>query len=267
MTRRDSTILLAVLACGACGPTVDIQAEEDAIRRLSARWLELNRQEDAAGIAALFAEDGTLHWEDRPFTEGRTAIQEFLTGQFAEVSGVDDIFGPDHIDVAASGDLAVERGTYENPDQEGRYTTVYRKLEGEWRVQADMSVSAGPDGGAPEWARSGLATWYERFNARDAEALADLYTPTAVVGEARGRAAIIRRFRDEWAERNETCSGGHDEFIVVGSVAVGAGRDLCTAPSPDGTTRTARYRWLAVHERQSDDTWLLVRDLGEEIQP
>ncbi len=68
MILRDSTILLAVLACGACGPTVDIQAEEDAIRRLSARWLELNRQEDAAGIAALFAEDGTLHWEDRPFT-------------------------------------------------------------------------------------------------------------------------------------------------------------------------------------------------------
>lgn len=173
-------------------------------------------------------------------------------------------FGPDRIEVAASGDLAVERGAYQSPTDEGRYVTVYRKVGGAWKVAADMSVSMSARGGAPDWAQESLARWYEAFNGRDVQALADLYTPDARVGEARGRAAIIRRFQSDWAESNASCSGDYDDFAVVGSIAAGQGRDLCTVtPADGGPATTVHSRWLAMYERQADGSWLCIRDFGE----
>ncbi|HSM06050.1 MAG TPA: hypothetical protein VK858_15640, partial [Longimicrobiales bacterium] len=91
-------------------------------------------------------------------------------------------FGPDRIDVAASGDLAIERGTWRSPGAEGRYMTLYLKEGNQWRVHADVSLDATPDGGAPVWATTQLATWYDLYNARDAQGLAGLYAADAVVG-------------------------------------------------------------------------------------
>ncbi len=251
----------------ACTPAADPAAEEAAIRDISSRWLEYSRSQDAAGIAGLFADDGTVHWEDRPVTLGKANIEAFIARDNAESVGQEGGFAPEQIYVAASGDLAVEQGTYQGTNSAGRYLTVYRKVDGTWRVQQDMSVGAEPHGGAPEWARQSLARWYEAHNNRDANALADLYTPDARVGDARGRAAIIRMFRDRWAESNPTCSGGYDEFVVVGPIATGWGRDECTfAPAGAGEPTTRRSNWLAVYERQADGAWLCIRDVGEWIE-
>jgi ketosteroid isomerase-like protein len=141
--------------------------------------------------------------------------------------------------------------------------TIHKKMEGEWRIIADMSVDAPADGGAPEWAVQGLTEWYEAFNGRDAEALADLYTGDARTGGGEGRAGIIASFRSGWSEADETCRGGYDGFRIVGGIAAGWGRDFCTDRQTGELTVT---RWLSVHDRQADGTWLLVRDWGEEIQ-
>jgi len=247
---------------------VDTTAEEEAIRAMSARWLELSQQQNAAGVAGLFAEDGALYWEDQPATSGAEAIEAFMTRSFAENPDAEGGFGPDRIDVAASGDLAVEQGKWDGPDDQGRYITVYQKVGSDWKVQADMSLSTAPDGGAPGWARETLARWYERFNTRDAESLADLYAADARVGDAQGRAAIIQQFQDNWAESNESCSGGFDDFVVVGSIAAGWGRDTCVGtPEDGGPTATVRSNWLAMYERQSDGSWLCIRDYADPIAP
>jgi len=249
-----------------CTPPVDRAAEEEAIRATSARWLDFSNQQDAAGVASLFADDGWLVWEDRPPTSGREAIEEFMRRQFAEAPAEAGGFGPDRIDVSASGDLAVEQGSSSAPTVEGRYVTVHKKIENEWKVVADMWVNATPDGGAPAWARESLSRWYETFNARDVQALADLYTSDARVGEAQGRSAIIRSFQDGWAEENAMCSGGFDDFFGVGTIAAGRGRDVCTLnPSEGGSPTTVHSNWLAIFEQQADGTWLLIRDYGERV--
>ncbi len=268
MLLRNLTLAVtAGLLLVGCTPTTDVTAEEEAVRATSARWLELAKQQDAAGIAGLFAEDGAVYWEDRPPTTGPEAIEAFMSRNFAENPNAEGDFAPDRIDVAASGDLAVEQGAFQDPNDQGRYMTVYRKIGSDWKVAADMSLSTGPNGGAPDWAQESLASWYEAFNARDAHGLADLYTADARVGPAQGRAAIIALFENDWEESDESCSGGYDDFVVVGSIAAGWGRDTCiVTPTDGGPTTTVRSNWLAMYERQADESWLCIRDYGEPVE-
>jgi uncharacterized protein (TIGR02246 family) len=257
-------VFVASAVLAGCAPRVDVAAEEEAVRATSAQWLEYSKARDASGVASLFAEDGAVYWTNRPPTAGPEAIELFMRRQFAENPSGEGSFAPDRVDVAASGDLAVEQGAYQSSTDAGRYVTVYRKVGGEWKVAADMSLSARPHGGAPDWAQESLARWYETFNARNAEGLADLYTADARVGDARGRAAIVRQFRSEWAESSASCSGDYDDFVVVGSIAAGRGRDICTVtPADGGPATTVHSRWLATYERQTDGRWLCIRDYGE----
>ena len=195
---------------------------------------------------------------------GPSEIEAHMARAHLENPSGEGGFAPDRIDVAVSGDLAVEQGSYQGPGDEGRYITVHKKLNDEWKILADMSVSTTPGGGAPAWAMESLEQWYEAFNARDAEAIADLYTADARVGDAQGRAAIIADFEAEWAEADLECYGGYDAFHLVGTLAAGWGRDFCT----DGATgeHAGASRWVAVHELQADGSWLMIRDRGEPVE-
>jgi len=262
----------ALLAFSGCAPqgstsSVDLEAEESAVRAVSASWNGFDENQDAAGVAGLFAPEGTLFWEGRPPVSGPEAVEAFMADEYAFAPGGEGSFGPDRFDVAASGDLAVEHGAWENPGGAGRYMTVYRKTGGDWKVAADMSVGSAPNGGAPAWASVLLAEWYEAYNARDAQQLANVYTADARIRDAQGRQAIIARFESEWAETNDVCSGGFDGFEMRGTVAVGWGRDTCTVtPADGGPTTTSRGAWLAVYEQQEDGSWLCIRDIGEAVE-
>ena len=155
---RISTVFIipaiaAVLTGCTSEPTaqaVDIAADEAAIRAISAQWYELATQKDAASIANLFADDGRLVWPGQDPIEGRAAVGEFMAISFSAspVQSLD--WSTDRVVVAASGDLAVAYGTYadENlgPDgtgaDRGSYVTVYRKVDGAWRISTDVSASA-----------------------------------------------------------------------------------------------------------------------------
>ena len=177
-------------------------------------------------------------------------------------------FAPDRIDVSASGDLAVEQGAWQAPGDNGRYMTLHKKVDGAWRVVADMSLSQAPNGGAPEWAQALLSGWYDDFNARDARALASrYYTADARVGAVRGRAAIVALFEAGWRESDEVCSGSFSNFQVVGTVATGWGVDTCVeTPAGGGEGTTTYSRWIGVYEQQADGRWLCTRDIGEDIE-
>ena len=127
---------------------------EQAIRRQVDRWLQLVKGKDAAGIAALYAEDGAVMPPNAPIGKGRAAIQQTWASMM-QTPGFDLTFVPDQIIVSSSGDMALDRGTYRlkvAPDgtaqiDTGKYVVVWRKLGSEWKAAADIFNSDLPSSG------------------------------------------------------------------------------------------------------------------------
>ena len=130
----------------------DTKSDEQAVRSISKNWLELTKKNDVAACAALFADDGVSYGMNQEPFVGPAAIKK----HFAEMHDknpkemVD--WSTDRVEVSSSGDLAVEYGKYDvkglGPDGKnsdfGKYVTVYRKVNGEWKVAADIGSSTKP---------------------------------------------------------------------------------------------------------------------------
>ena len=146
-------ILLGLLFLGLTTTYAqDKKADEQAIRDISKKWLEFEKKKDMAGIAALFADDGTLYRSGYETAVGKDAIKNQLTKMQQLNPKEEGDFSTDRVDVASSGDMAVEYGKYtvkntgpEGKDSDqGKYVTVYRKVNGVWKVAADISSSTKP---------------------------------------------------------------------------------------------------------------------------
>jgi uncharacterized protein (TIGR02246 family) len=151
MSSRPVLYAAAVVLSSACAaaPQVDTAAEEQAVRAVSQQWLQAETARDAAAIAALFTDDGIVYREDREPVSGSTAIQAYMAQDFADDPQETASWTTDRVDVAASGDLAVEHGTWtstggKNGPDNGWYLTQYRKANDQWKVVADMSISTRP---------------------------------------------------------------------------------------------------------------------------
>jgi len=124
----------------------DLKAEETAIREISKHWLDLERSKDYKAIAELFAEDGCLYRPNQEPVQGSDAIRKYLSeqGQKNPKEVVD--WSTDRVDIANSGELAVEYGKFTsknaglsgNESDKGNYVTVYKKDNGKWKVVADI---------------------------------------------------------------------------------------------------------------------------------
>ena len=160
MTKRLLLMSVAALLLPACqagekpandsaamnGTTVvDNGADEQAIRRQVDRWLQLVKAKDAAGIAALYAEDGAVMPPNAPIGKGRGAVQQTWASMM-RTPGFDLTFAPEQIVVSSSGDMALDRGTYRltiAPDgtaqtDTGKYVVVWRKIGSDWKAAADI---------------------------------------------------------------------------------------------------------------------------------
>ena len=124
---------------------VDTGADEQAIRGHVDHWLQLVKAKDAAGIAALYAEDGAVMPPNAPIGKGRAAIQQTWASMM-RTPGFGLTFVPEQIVVSSSGDMALDRGTYRltiAPDgttqtDTGKYVVVWRKIGSEWKAAADI---------------------------------------------------------------------------------------------------------------------------------
>ena len=143
---------LSVLLLG-CGPNTVSQSStpdnaavsEQAIRTTNDRWLALIRDHDAAAVSKLYASDGAMMAPGAPIAQGQPALEKAWGGMM-QMPGFGLTFKADKIVVAKGGDMALDQGTYllslTGPNgltkDIGKYVVVWRNIDGQWKVAADI---------------------------------------------------------------------------------------------------------------------------------
>ena len=118
--RCQGWMVLGALALICCAPQVDTAAEEDAVRSVAAQYLELAQAGDAAGIAALFAPEGSWYPTTFRVGVGAAGVEAAWAENFAFSPPSESGWTSDRFDVPASGDLAVEHGSCQGSGRGGR---------------------------------------------------------------------------------------------------------------------------------------------------
>jgi uncharacterized protein (TIGR02246 family) len=137
MLRLLTSLALLALALSGCAgvPGAD-QGPQSAMEQFRTAF---NRQ-DASGVASVFKGDANLLPPGKPMMTGTEAIRAYWQGAFnAGVSHIEKT----PIDVAVSGDLAVETSSYvvTFKDQQiiGKDTLVWRRgKDNLWRIASDI---------------------------------------------------------------------------------------------------------------------------------
>jgi len=138
---------LPVLGCG-CFQGVDVDAEVLEIRKLDRLWLDSFARKDVDAAMRFFSADAVLMPAHAPAIVGRDSITAWFQTWLPNPR-VSSTFLPDEIEVAGSGDLAYDRGTYNfsmnTPNGRvrdvGKYLIVWKKFDGEWKAILDISNS------------------------------------------------------------------------------------------------------------------------------
>lgn len=153
-------------ADGAAEDTVavDDATVEDSIRAVNARFEEAVLAGDAAAVGAFYTDDAILLAPGAPRVEGRPNVEAAFGQLMAGMRAFD--LQTDRVEVADSGELAWEVGTYtltvETPDgatidDTGKYVVVWESVDGTWRLAVDAFNSDLPPGGAAPEGGSGDA--------------------------------------------------------------------------------------------------------------
>jgi uncharacterized protein (TIGR02246 family) len=159
MRLRELPIVLLVFLFASCSqpapasePKPDLAAEEKAIRDADASWLKAAQARDASAEAAIFASDGAAYREHTDPLVGPTAFQEWDAKQYAENPKQVTTWTTDAIQLTDSGDLAVQTGQYHTTgigpkgdgEDKGRFVTIWKKVNGEWKVAHDIGSTTMP---------------------------------------------------------------------------------------------------------------------------
>jgi uncharacterized protein (TIGR02246 family) len=123
-------------------PVVDIAAEEAAIMELEREWSAMFGARDVDAILNLHAADAVQLPPGMEPVIGQEALRAAWEG-FATLEGFDVSWEPTAAHVSPDGNMAYDYGTSSMtlPDgtvQNGKYLVVWVKVDGEWKVAADM---------------------------------------------------------------------------------------------------------------------------------
>jgi len=153
-------LVAAALVTAACAqqppaPPPDTRAaDEAAIRAAVKDWSASAQAKDAAKFASFYTDDAVLLLEDAPDMKGKAALREGIAGMMQDPNFALS-FEATGVEVARSGDLAYEEGTYsltmsdpktKKPATEtGAYVVIWKKqADGSWKVHRDVPVSDPP---------------------------------------------------------------------------------------------------------------------------
>ena len=131
-----------------CTPTQEDNSKiRDAILDANKIFMEFSNSGDAAGLAALYTENGQLLPPNSEFVTGRQAIQEFHQGGMD--TGIKSL-KLETIEVEGMGKTAYEVGKYtlfDDGDQmidTGKYVVIWKQEAGQWRLHRDIWNSRRP---------------------------------------------------------------------------------------------------------------------------
>jgi ketosteroid isomerase-like protein len=144
MSKTTVTLVLcSLLGCQAIA--AQQQSDEQAIRQAESRWRKVLAAQDTSAIGSFYTQDAVYAPQGAPAYRGRNSISHRWA---REVQSPDFRLErtPIRIEVARSGDLANEVGTYEvhyrmNDKLQratGTYITAWKKSNGEWRIASYM---------------------------------------------------------------------------------------------------------------------------------
>jgi len=151
---------MALAACAAppapapSTPPDTRAADAAALRAIIKDWSAAAQAKDAAKFVSVYAEDAVVMMAGVPDIRGLAAIREGIPAMMQDPAFALS-FEADTVEVARSGDLAYETGSYSmtmtGPDkkpasEKGHYVVVWRKgADGAWKVVVDAPVSDPPD--------------------------------------------------------------------------------------------------------------------------
>jgi uncharacterized protein (TIGR02246 family) len=149
--------LALALALAACAqppaPSVppDTRVADDAaLRALIQDWSAAAQAKDAARFVSVYADDAVVMMAGAPDIRGIAAIREAVPAMMQDPAFALS-FEADRVEVARSGDLAYETGSYsmtmtgsdkKPATEKGHYVVVWRKgADGAWKVVVDAPLS------------------------------------------------------------------------------------------------------------------------------
>lgn len=150
------TLLTAILlsACSKGAPPSDLAADERAIRELSATWQKALLARDADTQASMFADDGISYHDGQAPLVGPQAILEWEKKAVNSHPKAKITSRTTELKIAAGGDVAIQAGEGELTDlgengedhavHRQRFLTIWKKVNGRWKVAHDMAVNATP---------------------------------------------------------------------------------------------------------------------------
>ncbi|HLN56150.1 MAG TPA: SgcJ/EcaC family oxidoreductase [Bacteroidales bacterium] len=130
----------------------DVAADEMAVKEISKNWLNMERSHDMDGILQIFADDAVVYTRNSEPLKGKEAIRQNYLEERQKNPNMEVDWTTERVDVASSGDMAVEYGKFtvknSGPDgkgsDEGNFVTVYKKIDGKWKVVSDIGSSTKP---------------------------------------------------------------------------------------------------------------------------
>jgi steroid delta-isomerase-like uncharacterized protein/uncharacterized protein (TIGR02246 family) len=137
---KSHTVALARIVFGLMAVTALAGGSED-FANMSEAWEKAYNAKDAAGVAALYAEDGVMKPPNADQAKGRQAIEAHLAREMKLVSGRLDIVTVEH---GHDGDLGFARGTFSMTDSHGnivdrgKWVEVRKKVDGRWQIDSDI---------------------------------------------------------------------------------------------------------------------------------
>jgi ketosteroid isomerase-like protein len=148
--RRVLTLVVAALVASSCTQTVDVDQEKVALLAADAEWLK--NAKDIDKFTSFMEPDVTLAMASMPALKGPQAVKDAL-GPMMKAPGFDISWKAEEAVAARSGELGMTFGSYaltiNSPagapvTEKGKYQTIWKKVNGAWRVIYDAASPDGP---------------------------------------------------------------------------------------------------------------------------
>jgi uncharacterized protein (TIGR02246 family) len=129
--------------------SANLQAIEQEIRDFSNQWNQMSATKNLEGMVALYASDTLWLPPNAAQSTGTDEVRNTYA-QLFQAPNMQLVHTTTKISVARSGELATEIGKYDiqldTPQgefrDEGKYTFLLSKVNGEWKIAADMFNSS-----------------------------------------------------------------------------------------------------------------------------